>query len=70
VALGLREKYSSAVLVLVCCSPDRSTPCFARNARVSAATSNAPVGVGGAMAGLAFRGDGARGRSEPPAAVR
>ena len=31
-------KNSSAVFVFVCCSPERSTPFFARNARASAAT--------------------------------
>jgi hypothetical protein len=37
-ALRLREKNRSAVLVFVCCSPERSTPCLARNALDSAAT--------------------------------
>jgi hypothetical protein len=38
-------KNSSAVRVLVCCSPNRSTPRSARNARVSAATWNASPGL-------------------------
>ena len=38
-------KYSSAVRVFVCCSPERSTPRAARNARASAATWNASPGA-------------------------
>ena len=40
-----RAKYSSALRVFVSCSPERSTPCSVRNARVWAATSNASVVV-------------------------
>ena len=36
-----RAKYSSALRVFVSCSPERSTPCSTRKARVSAATWNA-----------------------------
>ena len=42
---GCREKYSSAVLVFVCCSPARSTPFSVRYARVSAATWKASAGA-------------------------
>ena len=38
-------KNSSAVRVFVCCSPNRSTPRSARNARVSAATWNVSPGL-------------------------
>src|SRR5918994_6696016 len=38
------EKNSSAVLVFVCCSPERSTPLLSRNALASAATWNASSG--------------------------
>ena len=42
---GLAEKNSSAVRVLVCCSPERSTPRLARNARDSTATWNISAGA-------------------------
>jgi hypothetical protein len=38
------EKNSSAVRVLVCCSPERSIPCRARYKRASVATKNASDG--------------------------
>ena len=44
-AFSWPEKYSSAVFVLVCCSPARSSPCSVRKLRTSAATSKASPGA-------------------------
>src|SRR6185437_16379382 len=43
-SLPAAAKYSSALRVFVCCSPERSTPCLERSTRVSAATLKASDG--------------------------